>query len=81
MKMDNAFPRLMSILTDSKYGLQLAEIEISMLIRLRFSTTQIAFLTGYTNSGVGNIRRKLLRVIFKEDGGAKDFNYKIIQLN
>ena len=81
IKMDNAFPRLMSILTDSRYDLQQAEIEISMLIRLRFSTTQIAFLTGYTNSGVGNIRRKLLRVIFKEDGGAKDFNYKIIHLN
>ena len=70
---------LCSLLNKSK-NLNSNEINTVILTRLRFMPTEIATLTGVSPQTVTNIRARLLNKIFKEKGGAKDFDRRIRNL-
>ena len=56
------------------------DIRICMLIKLRFIPTEIATLIGESPQTITNSRARLLRKIFGEKGGAKDFDARIQEL-
>ena len=50
---------------------------VCLLIRQNFQPTEIASLTISTPQTITNTRVRLLRKLFNETGGAKDFDIKI----
>lgn len=53
------------------------EVNVIMLIRLRFAPSEMAALTGVSSQNVTNLRVRLLRKMFGEKGGARDFDARI----
>lgn len=53
------------------------ETNVCLLIRLRFTPSEIAILTGISPQRVTNMRTSLLLKIFGEKGGAKDFDSRL----
>lgn len=53
------------------------ETNVCLLIRLRFTPSEIAILTGISPQRVTNMRTSLLLKIFGEKGGARDFDSRL----
>ena len=53
------------------------ETNVCLLIRLRFTPSEIATLTGISPQRVTNMRTSLLLKIFGEKGGARDFDSRL----
>ena len=53
------------------------ETNVCLLIRLRFTPSEIAILTGSSPQRVTNMRTSLLLKIFGEKGGARDFDSRL----
>ena len=53
------------------------ETNVCLLIRLRFTPSEIALLTGSSPQRVTNMRTSLLLKIFGEKGGARDFDSRL----
>ena len=66
--------------TLSDYHLSIKEINICMLSKLGFAPSEIAALTSSSPQAITNSRIRLHTKIFKEKGGAKDFDYKIREI-
>ena len=64
----------------SSYRLSVKEINICMLSKLGFAPSEIATLTASSPQAITNSRIRLHSKIFKEKGGAKDFDSKIRKL-
>ncbi len=56
------------------------DTHICMLIKMRFHPSEIAVLIGASPQTVTNSRVRLLRKIFGEQGGAKDFDEHIREM-
>lgn len=69
-------PHLSALLADHP-TLAWGEVNIIMLIRLRFAPSEMAVLTGASSQSVTNLRVRLLRKMFGEKGGARDFDARI----
>ncbi|MDE5948159.1 MAG: hypothetical protein K2G86_05160, partial [Prevotella sp.] len=57
------------------------EINVCLLIRLRFIPSEIAVLTGTSPQTITNIRSRMLSKLFNEKGGARDFDARIRTIN
>ncbi len=68
--------RLSALLADHP-TLAWGEVNVIMLIRLRFAPSEMAVLTGTSSQSVTNLRVRLLRKMFGEKGGARDFDARI----
>lgn len=53
------------------------ELLVCIMIKLHFITSEITCLLGISSQNLANIRCRLNKKIFKRDGGAKEFDYRI----
>jgi hypothetical protein len=59
-----------------------SDIELCLLVRLRFRTDEIATLSHLSSSGVSKAKGRLLTKIFKTDiGGAKEFERRLLKIH
>ncbi len=70
-------PNLQLLLT----SVTIKEQNICLLVRHNFQPTEIASLTGSSPQIITNTRVRLLRKLFNETGGAKDFDTRLTQIN
>ena len=74
---EKLFPQLRSFM--NVYSrLNTEDYRICMLTRLHFSPSEISTLTNITLQNLGMKRKRLLRKLFKQEGGANDFNRRIL---
>ena len=74
-------PSFQALLCDNQLNLRKEEMNICMLIRLRFKPKEICNLTGLSSQNVTNIRKRLLYKIYgDESGGSKDFDQRIMKI-
>ena len=74
-------PSFQALLCDNQLNLRQEEMNICMLIRLRFKPKEISNLTGLSSQNVTNIRKRLLYKIYgDESGGSKDFDQRIMKI-
>ena len=74
-------PSFQALLCDNQLNLRQEEMNICMLIRLRFKPKEICNLTGLSSQNVTNIRKRLLYKIYgDESGGSKDFDQRIMKI-
>ena len=74
-------PSFQALLCDNQLNLRQEEMNICMLIRLRFKPKEISNLTGLASQNVTNIRKRLLYKIYgDESGGSKDFDQRIMKI-
>jgi hypothetical protein len=62
------------------YILRDEEYDICILIRLNILPKDIAVLTGMTQQQISNIRARLLKKVFRKNGGSKEFDNIIMHL-
>lgn len=58
-------------------SLQPRELNVCLLIRLRFQPSEIAVLTASSPQSVTNLRVRLLQKVFHRQGGARDFDEQL----
>lgn len=74
-------PSFQALLCDNQLNLRQEEMNICMLIRLRFKPKEICNLTGLSSQNITNIRKRLLYKIYgDESGGSKDFDQRIMKI-
>lgn len=72
-------PSLLALLNTSA-TVNAKEINVCLLIRLRFIPSEIATLTGTSPQTITNMRVRLLQKLFGERGGARDFDARIREM-
>lgn len=78
----NAYmPGFLYALTCKYEKLNLRETNLCILIRLRFIPSEISILMDVSAQSLSNLRVRLLRRVFKEEGTAKDFNEHILTMD
>lgn len=73
-------PEFISMLGIKENRLNETDVIVCCLVRLHFIPSEITCLLGISSQSLTNIRKRLNRKIFREDGGAKDFDYRIRKL-
>lgn len=74
-------PAFWNKLQESEPPLRIEEIDVCLLIRLKFPVKEIANLTGMSIQAISNVRRRLLqRVFHQSEGGSKEFDRLIMKL-
>lgn len=58
-------------------SLQPRELNVCLLIRLRFQPSEVAVLTASSPQSVTNLRVRLLQKVFHQKGGARDFDEQL----
>ena len=58
-------------------SLQPRELNVCLLIRLRFQPSEVAVLTASSPQSVTNLRVRLLQKVFNKKGGARDFDEQL----
>ena len=66
-------PQFLTMLS-SINNLQSRELNVCLLIRLRFQPSEVAVLTASSPQSVTNLRVRLLQKVFHQQGGARDFD-------
>ena len=67
----------MDALSVNENKLNETELLVCIMIKLHFITSEITCLLGISSQNLANIRCRLNKKIFKRDGGAKEFDYRI----
>ena len=70
----------MDVLNVDENKLNETELLVCIMIKLRFITSEMTCLLGISSQNQANIRCRLNKKIFKNDGGAKEFDYRIKNL-
>jgi DNA-binding CsgD family transcriptional regulator len=70
----------MAILLSNNPELSDREQHVVMLIRLRFIPSEISVLMDVSAQNVTNMRQRLMQKMFGENGGARDFDHRIHEL-
>ena len=70
----------MDVLNVDENKLNETELLVCIMIKLRFITSEMTCLLGISSQNQANIRCRLNKKIFKKDGGAKEFDYRIKNL-
>ena len=73
-------PSFYDALNSPKYTLSFIEYNVSILIRLHFSPSEITKLTGVSAGYVSNLRRRLLLKVFGIDGTPKEYDERILNI-
>lgn len=76
-QLTNKYDSRLNALFAGHTNLSSNEINVTILMRLRFIPTEIAVLTGMSSQSVTNTRARLLHKIFGMKGGAKEFDDRI----
>lgn len=76
---DDFMPDFMRSLNIAVNGLGSVEVEVCILIKLQFMTSEISCLLGISPQRLTNIRKRLNMKIFGKDGGAKEFDQRLRQ--
>lgn len=69
-------PHFLSMLSEVS-TLQPRELNVCLLIRLRFQPSEVAVLTAASPQSVTNLRVRLLQKVFHQKGGARDFDEQL----
>ena len=69
-------PQFLTMLSDIS-SLQPRELNVCLLIRLRFQPSEVAVLTASSPQSVTNLRVRLLQKVFHQKGGARDFDEQL----
>lgn len=69
-------PHFLNMLSDVS-NLQPRELNVCLLIRLRFQPSEVAVLTAASPQSVTNLRVRLLQKVFHQKGGARDFDEQL----
>ena len=72
-------PDFMDSLSQHEYKPNLRETQVCVLLRLRFSLSEICNLIGMTHQSLGNCRKRLLKKMFGIEGTSKDFDERLLQ--
>ena len=72
------FPALCNIKTNPKVSV--SEYQICVLTKLGLRINDIIYLTQISASNISNMRSRMLSKLFGEEGGAKDFDIRIMSL-
>ena len=70
-------PQFYTTLNTPSHTLRQPEYDISLLVRVHFSPSEIQKLTGTTSAYVTNTRTRLLKKVFGEDGKASDYDERL----
>ena len=70
----------MATLNVNENKLNETELLVCIMIKLHFITSEITCLLGISSQNLANIRCRLNKKVFKKDGGAKEFDYRIKNL-
>lgn len=62
------------------YRMSEREMQICLLVKAKFSNTDIGHLTNLSLEGVSSVRRRLYQKVFQEKGGAKDWDTFLLSL-
>ena len=73
-------PLFYSALNSPQYTLTAIEYDVSLLIRVRFSPTEIQKLTGLSSGYIANIRSRLLQKVFGQEGSPKEYDQRVIAI-
>ena len=74
---DDFLPDFMESLDIEKNNLGNLEVVVCILVKLQFITSEISCLLDISPQRLTNIRKRLNMKIFGEDGGAKEFDFRI----
>ena len=74
---DDFLPDFMESLDIEKNNLGNLEVAVCILVKLQFITSEISCLLDISPQRLTNIRKRLNMKIFGEDGGAKEFDFRI----
>ena len=74
---DDFLPDFMESLDIEKNNLGNLEVAVCILVKLQFITSEISCLLDISPQRLPNIRKRLNMKIFAEDGGAKEFDFRI----
>ena len=74
---DDYLPDFMKSLDIEKNNLSNLEVAVCILVKLQFITSEISCLLDISPQRLTNIRKRLNMKIFGEDGGAKEFDFRI----
>lgn len=74
-------PGFYDALNSPKYTLSVIEYNVSILIRLHFSPSEIYRLTGASPGYVSNLRRRLLLKVYGIDGTPKEYDERILSIH
>jgi hypothetical protein len=78
----NAYlPDFLNVLSRNCDNLNLRDTNLCILIRLRFIPSEVSILMDVSAQSLSNLRFRLLRRIFNEEGTAKNFNERILNLD
>ena len=70
-------PDFMRSLKIAENNLSDAEVDVCILLKLQFVTSEISCLLGISPQRLTNIRKRLNMKIFGKDGGAKEFDQRL----
>lgn len=73
-------PHFYTALNTTSYTLTPLEYEVSLLIRVHFSPSDICKLEDISKSYVSNMRSRLLLRVYKIDGSPKDYDQRIMTI-
>lgn len=74
------FPNCHLLISTKSHLLTLDEYRVCMLMRIHVNPSSVRHIIGKSDGSITNIRIRLLKKIFDEDGKAKTFDYKISQI-
>ena len=76
-KMGRQEAPVIRLLHESGDELTFNEQCICLLVSLRFAPSEIGVLTGVSPQGISNMRSRLMWKLFREGGGARDFDARL----
>ena len=77
---EGSMPKFVSALHQYGVSVSSQNLVFCMLVRLHFLPSELSVLLGKSPQAVTNQKRRLLTNLFKEEGGARDFDEKIFHL-
>ena len=78
---NSEIPGFYSALNSPKYTLSEIEYNVSILIRLHFTPSEINKLTGISNSYISNMRSRLLTKVYGVEGSPKDYDQRVVSIS
>ena len=79
--MNEEIPQFYTTLNTPRYTLSPLEYDVSLLVRVHFSPSEIQKLMGITSSYVTILRRRLLKKVFDQEGKGADYDERLLAID
>ena len=79
--MNEEIPQFYTTLNTPRYTLSPLEYDVSLLVRVHFSPSEIQKLTGLSSGYVSNIRTRLLKKVFDQEGKGADYDERLLAID